>query len=396
MPDLLFSTNAISSTKEITHGGRRYLVSPVVALREGILNGVYVSAIEFGKHVQSWSGRPVPLGHPKNEGGYISANSPDVWANDVPGHLWNVEADGDKLRGEIWIDLAKAEMMGERAQSIVNRLRANQPVEVSTGYFADHDSVSGVWNGKPYLGTARNIRPDHLALLPDEVGACSWADGCGTPRVNAKSEEPMVEETGLFERFLSWFHQRKEDELIGNESVPDGAETIQQEIDMNKEQLVAGLVTNCKCKFSKEKLESWDVADLTTLAESFAANEEAAPEPAPAPEAEAPHRISRPEPSLTLPPELDARIAAIEDLLKGVTANTQRERSDLISAIVANSKATWSEAELKGFDTATLHKLHGMAMPRDYSGNGGYVRANSVEEEEMLMPWPDEFKKLGV
>src|SRR5215204_5160366 len=101
MSELQFSTNAISSTKEITHGGRRYLVSPVVALREGILNGVYVSAIEFGKHVQSWSGRPVPLGHPKNEGGYISANSPDVWANDVPGHLWNVEADGDRLRGEI-------------------------------------------------------------------------------------------------------------------------------------------------------------------------------------------------------------------------------------------------------------------------------------------------------
>ena len=55
-----------------------------------------------------WSGRACPIGHPKNEGGYISANSPDVWANDVPGHLWNVEADGDKLKGEIWIDLDKA------------------------------------------------------------------------------------------------------------------------------------------------------------------------------------------------------------------------------------------------------------------------------------------------
>jgi copper chaperone CopZ len=26
--------------------------------------------------------------------------------------------------------------------------------------------------------------PDHLALLPNSVGACSWQDGCGIPRVN--------------------------------------------------------------------------------------------------------------------------------------------------------------------------------------------------------------------
>jgi len=202
----------------------------------------------------------------------------------------------------------------------------------------------------------------------------------------------MVDETGLFERFLGWFRQLGEIEIIGNESAQEGAEEIQQEIDMNKEQLVAGLVTNCKCKFSKEKLESWDVADLTALQESLAVNEEEAA----APQGEAPHAISRPETVPTLSPELDARIAAIEDLLRGVTANTQRERSDLIAAIVANSKTTWSEAELRAFDTATLHKLVGMAMPRDYSGNGGYVRTNSVEEEAMLMPWPDEFKKLGV
>ena len=56
MPDLLFSTNAISTTKEITHGGRRYLVSPVVALREGVLNGVYVSAAEFSKYAASLVG----------------------------------------------------------------------------------------------------------------------------------------------------------------------------------------------------------------------------------------------------------------------------------------------------------------------------------------------------
>jgi hypothetical protein len=82
--------------------------------------------------------------------------------------------------------------------------------------------------------------------------------------------------------------------------------------------------------------------------------------------------------------------------LGGVTANADRERGDLISAIVANSKATWSEAQLRGLDTPTLQNIYSMAMPRDYSGNGGYMRGSDPEEEEMPMRWPDEFKKLGV
>jgi hypothetical protein len=83
---------------------------------------------------------------------------------------------------------------------VVNRLRAGQPVEVSTGYFADMEATNGVWNGAAYTGITRNIRPDHLALLPDEVGACSWVDGCGAPRVNVKGEKMHVNELELSDR----------------------------------------------------------------------------------------------------------------------------------------------------------------------------------------------------
>ena len=173
MTELCFAVHSTAQTREITHAGRSYLVAPVVALREGVLNGVLVEAVEFAKYPEAWMGRPCPISHPQLDGKYISANWPDVWANDVPGHFWNVEADGDKLRGEIWIDLEKAERIGERAMQIVTRLRANQPIEVSTGYFCDTDETPGLWKGVAYSGIARNIRPDHLALLPDEIGACT-------------------------------------------------------------------------------------------------------------------------------------------------------------------------------------------------------------------------------
>ena len=40
------------------------------------------------------------------------------------------------------------------------------------------------WNGKKYSAIAHNFAPDHLALLPDGGGACSWVDGAGMPRIN--------------------------------------------------------------------------------------------------------------------------------------------------------------------------------------------------------------------
>jgi hypothetical protein len=350
-----FSGNATTGqVKEITHAGRRYLVSPVVALREGILNDIYVSAAEFGKFASSWQGRAVPIGHPKADGGYTSANTPDIWANDVLGHLWNVAIDGGALKGEIWIDLDKAQIMGERATAIVNKLRANQPMEVSTGYFCEMDATAGTFNGSRYSGIARNIRPDHLAILPDELGACSWADGCGTPRVNSECEckesEPMSEATpadvsanerNLFDRFLGW---------LGGQ-IPPEPETIQ---------------TN---------EESETMAELT-------ANEEV-PEVPPA------ETQAAPPPPVAQDAALVARIAALEDVIKGLTANQSQEKAGLIAGIVANCRGAFQAGDLERFDTNKLRDIYGSYLPRDYSANAGALRSSfGPEDEELLMHWP--------
>lgn len=401
MLTLQFSGNATTGqVKEITHAGRRYLVSPVVALREGILNGVMVSAAEFSKFASSWQGRPIPIAHPRADGLPTSANTPDIWANDVLGHFWNVAIDGGALKGEIWIDLDKAQMMGERATTIVNRLRANQPLEVSTGYFCEMEATAGSYNGKAYGGIARNIRPDHLAILPDELGACSWADGCGTPRVNAdcgcKGDQFMEEQTpadvsanerNLFVKFLSWLGgQKPPEEPISNH---------EEGMNMAKAELIAGLTANAKCKFSKEKLESWAEGDLQVLQDSL--GEEATPEaaPEPSPEGSHPHSIHRPETVPGMSPELEARLAGLESLLKGLTANSDREKAELVAAIVANSHGAWSEADLMRHDLPKLNQVYSSYLPRDYSGNSGALRVNTPEDEELLMQWPVFAKKEG-
>jgi hypothetical protein len=400
MSTLQLAANATTGqVKEITHGGRRYLVSPVVALREGILNNVFVSASEFGKFASSWQGRPVPISHPRDEGGYTSANTPDIWATDVIGHLWNVEVNNGALKGEIWIDLDKAQAMGPKAMAVVNKLRSNQPMEVSTGYFSEMDAAPGIFNGSHYAAIARNIRPDHLALLPDEVGACSWADGCGTPRVISAcgcEEEPSInmDEQTLINRFLGWLKSSQSENLepavtdnsvAMQETVIEANIPVEENPSMNKTELIGALTANAKCKFAKEKLATWDEADLQVLQESL----EEAPEPAAAAD------VPAAAPVAALPPiagdaDLMARLARIEEMLGHVTANVNEERAGLIAGIVANCRGAWSEAELARCDTNKLRTVYASYMPRDYSANAGALRAGfGPEEEELLMVWPN-------
>ena len=60
------------------------------------------------------------------------------------------------------------------------------PLEVSTAFFSIAEAQRGTFNGSPYTEVHHDLAADHLALLPNSLGACSWADGCGCPRLNAK------------------------------------------------------------------------------------------------------------------------------------------------------------------------------------------------------------------
>lgn len=192
MAELLYvSSNTIGQVRRETLDGREYLVAPVVALVAGVVNGELAPREELARHPEAWNGRPVPLAHPLNAQGVpISANSPEIEAQVVVGRLWNFELEGDRLQGEIWLDIEKAQRMGGDALEALERIERGEGIEVSTGYWRDLDEKPGRFNGVRYVGIQRNIVPDHLALLLHQIGACSWKDGCGVPRVNS---EQMVE-----------------------------------------------------------------------------------------------------------------------------------------------------------------------------------------------------------
>lgn len=175
------------SVRETEWDGKNYIIVPVVMMVEGVHNGQYHSSEELGMVVPAWNGIPVTIGHPEERNNFISANSPSVLSDWAVGRIFNAYMDGEKLKAEAWIDIEKLETMSPRTLTM---LRANEVIEVSVGVFQDSVEEEGTWNEEQYNIVAKNLRPDHLALLPDEVGACSVEDGCGV-RVNQQQTESL-------------------------------------------------------------------------------------------------------------------------------------------------------------------------------------------------------------
>jgi len=171
--------------REETLEGRKHIVVPVVMMKEGVHNGshgpIYHSEAELAKYVEAWNGIPITISHPEKDGVNVSANSPRVLETTTVGRVFNTFYN-DGLRAEAWLDVEKLRVV---SLDTLERIQSGVPLDVSVGVFSDSDDTEGEWHGETYESIAINYRPDHLALLPEEVGACSWNDGCGV-RANRK------------------------------------------------------------------------------------------------------------------------------------------------------------------------------------------------------------------
>jgi hypothetical protein len=126
------------------------------------------------------------------------------------GTFENVFFDKGKLKGEGWIDVEK--LIELSAETLV-RLQQGEGLEVSTGLFTKNDGTKGNWNGEDFDVTVSDFKPNHLAILPNDLGACSINDGCGV-RNNKKCETCVVNKTPeLKKKMEEFFKQQKGGEV---------------------------------------------------------------------------------------------------------------------------------------------------------------------------------------
>lgn len=180
-----------------TYEGEDHLVIPTVLMVEGVHNDIFYSGDELAMFPQAWNGVPVTSGHPKRGGKFVSANDPSVLQAEQIGRLFNswYESEGKRLHSEVWLNVDRCT---ELAPEVLAKIYAEEDMDVSTGVYIEEDGESGEWGIETYTAAAKHMRPDHFAILPNEQGACSWADGAGLPRLNfqKKEEENAVNRNG--------------------------------------------------------------------------------------------------------------------------------------------------------------------------------------------------------
>jgi hypothetical protein len=166
--------------RSVNHDGREFYVVPGVPVRAQVMNDYLAMPEEIIHSLVGWNGTPITIHHPKANGGSVKTPAPDVA---VIGNFYNAAWDpkGSRMVGEYWIDVAKASNYAEGV-NILEVIKNGGVLETSTGYFADDEMNPGTQDGRHYKTIHRNWIPDHIAILPDQIGACSVKDGCGVNR----------------------------------------------------------------------------------------------------------------------------------------------------------------------------------------------------------------------
>lgn len=190
-----FLQNASVSPRREFLDGREHVVVPITSIVPGVLPGSRGALLyppeEVSRRPSDWDDVPLTFFHPHNINGKPSSvRDGDALLRHGIGVSRRSIFNG-KLQHEGWYDIEKVKSAEKRfgVEGVLNRILKGEPIETSTGlYTEDEPAPKGAHhNGRPYDYVARNYRPDHIALLPNQRGACSLNDGCGI-NVNRRVE----------------------------------------------------------------------------------------------------------------------------------------------------------------------------------------------------------------
>lgn len=195
---------SVVNSANVSKAGGTYTIREVCgAVDDIVMNGVLYPADELAAGVATLEGKPAPAGHPKNAAGqFISANSGDALLTCYAGAVCrNARHEGGRTLVDVVVNEAQAKAHPDGSQ-LIERLDAAisgtnaEPIHVSTGVLIKPITANGESRGKSYSAVATNLRYDHLAILLNDRGAGTPADGVGM-FLNAAGQEEAVDEVAL-------------------------------------------------------------------------------------------------------------------------------------------------------------------------------------------------------
>ena len=249
--------------------GKDYIKMPVVFLKEGILEGSAGALLHkadiFKDYAEKFNKIPITYMHPSLNNEYVSVKDNGT---DVLGFLDNVSYNEQKraLQGYAYIDSALLENKYVHLHDLINK---NYNIEVSVGIYSEIENTEGIYNDRKYIGVVMNYEPDHLAILGELTGACSYKAGCGIRNNqqlanninnnNNKKMEEMEEEKKLT---LNELIEKLEDK---DKSIVTQALSLLE----NKKKELIDVIVNANPKWDRKELENECVSQLEKIAEAI-------------------------------------------------------------------------------------------------------------------------------
>jgi hypothetical protein len=179
-PNVVFEAlSAGRGTWEVIDGIDHF-VAPIVAMVQGVVHAMNAKRPEFVPADQlttyGWDNRPVFINHPMVDDVPVASFHPKVHGSHI-GFTRNprIAGEGDNRKLCMEVCLVKTKLTPE----LLAHVDSDSPFNVSMGAFVNSVKAEGEYNGKKYFSEWHDIDPDHMALLPATLGACSWEMGCG-------------------------------------------------------------------------------------------------------------------------------------------------------------------------------------------------------------------------
>lgn len=403
--------------------GEAHLVVPVIMARSDVpMNGGIIPVEEMDPI--SWNGVPVTVGHPANaDNGFIPANTPETLEQWAVGQIFNSSVADGVLRAEAWVNIKKAQALDP---SLIYSLTRGVDMDVSTGYFCEVEPTKGVVNGREFEEYHRDLKPEHLALLPHEEGACSFADGCGVRR-NGKGKFAMTLEEFL-KRFKANAEELQAAVLNGRGKKPTkkpAARRNERGSDDDGRQIMADLISRNESPFTPDDemgLAAMSAETLKKMRDTYlpapgenneddenAVNEETVDEVVTDNEDDGVIVDSEDDEDMAnknakknsaafdvagltkalstfqtnmLKAVKDNGLTAEErEALKELRANKDKQRGQLIDQIIANTDM--AKADLDKLDAATLQIIANGTRARNYGGRAAPVVIDDKAEESL-------------
>lgn len=246
--------------------GVEYYVAPTVSIVEGVMNSTLYLNDEMEIHFEAWNGTPLILEHPIKDGEKVSANTPDLLPN-ILGRYFNAKIEDKSLKGEWWLEKEKLDSF-EKGRLIANSLLNGVKLEQSTALYALLENKQGEYNGETYDNIARSIKPDHVAILLNEKGACSVKDGCGTPRISVnQAEQPentiTIDLSSINEKIKE--HGKKILHIVNRLSINN----LKGNNQMTREEIINWILENSTLPVTRAMLDAASDEELQEIANSM-------------------------------------------------------------------------------------------------------------------------------